>query len=383
MLILRKLGIRGSRAAKRRIFFNLVLIALVTSALVFAQIFVVSMSKGIADKYALLGNGHLQVHGSPTSGIPDLPGILDIQEVEQSFALIYSPQANKMVRLKGVGENYFNQLRRAEITIEEASDAGQTSLPQVMISTTLAKTLDVKPLDRIALMLVNNSNLRPQLCVVKSLFSSGYKELDENLMFCDAALVKRLFGGEADMYQELLVEESQLDSIKNELKAQGLAVTSWDEENYSVATNLDTSRQAILGVMLAVAILCGYFISELSRELVEDDKHSIAMLKLLGSPAALVRKVYFSTVMLVTFIAIAIGSLLGVALSLNLAPLLSFLAKANLPSLSFYLLDFATIIPLSDLALILFVLFSVGALSVAWSLRRIKGIELLSCTHFD
>lgn len=383
MLILRKLGIGGSRAAKRRILLNLILIGLVTGALVFAQIFVVSMSNGIADKYALLGNGHLQVHEGEETVVPPLDGILDVQLVAQSYALVYSPIANKMVRLKGVGPDYFNEMRLSEISLDEPTVSEETSLPQVMMSTILAQTLGVQPSDRIAVMLVNNSNLRPQLCVVKSLFSSGYRELDENLMFCDYTLVQRLFGGRADTYTELLVGEGKLSTIKGELIQQGFAVTSWDEENYSVATNLDTSRQAILAVMLAVAILCGYFISELSRELVEDDKHSIAMLKLLGSPSSLVRSVYFTAVMLVTFTAILLGTSMGIALSLNLAPLLSLLAKANLPSLSFYLLDFPVVIPYSDIALILFVLFCVGSISVAWSLRRIATIELLSCTHFD
>ena len=50
LLTLRKLGIGANRAARRRVIFNIVLITLVVSILVLAQIFVVSMSRGIADK---------------------------------------------------------------------------------------------------------------------------------------------------------------------------------------------------------------------------------------------------------------------------------------------------------------------------------------------
>lgn len=101
LMVLRKLGYRGSRAAKKRILFNILLISLVVASLVFAQIFVISMSRGIADKYALLGNGHLQIHETGELGLEPIQGILDTQLVAQSYALIYSPQANKMVRLKG------------------------------------------------------------------------------------------------------------------------------------------------------------------------------------------------------------------------------------------------------------------------------------------
>ena len=61
LLTRRKLGIGANRASKRRVFFNLILITLVVAVLVLAQIFVVSMSRGIADKWAYLADGHLQI----------------------------------------------------------------------------------------------------------------------------------------------------------------------------------------------------------------------------------------------------------------------------------------------------------------------------------
>ncbi|MDD2395305.1 MAG: FtsX-like permease family protein, partial [Sphaerochaeta sp.] len=237
--------------------------------------------------------------------------------------------------------------------------------------------------DRVALMLVSQNSIRPQLCVIHNLYDSGYQELDANLVFCDYELVHRLFGGKEETYYELLVEQSRMQSIKGDLQMQGYSVTSWDEENYSVATNLNTSRQAVLGVMVVVAILCGYFISELSRELVEDDKHKIAMLTLLGARRVFIRKVYFSTVMLVTLVSILAGTMAGMLLASNLGPLLSYIADKSIPSLSYYLLDFSISIPASDILSIILVLLFVSMISVQWSLRRVKVIEPLSCTHFD
>jgi len=101
MLIARKLGIRSSAAAKKRILFNMLLISVVVAALVFAQLFVVSMSRGIANKYALLGNGHLQVHEIADTAIPELENIVDVQLVAQNYYRINSPSKNLMVRLKG------------------------------------------------------------------------------------------------------------------------------------------------------------------------------------------------------------------------------------------------------------------------------------------
>ncbi|MGH0053941.1 MAG: FtsX-like permease family protein [Sphaerochaetaceae bacterium] len=383
LLVLRKLGYKGSRAARKRILFNFLLITLVVSALVFAQIFVVSMSRGIADKYALLGNGHLQIHEQPPLVLPDTEGILDVQLVAQSYALIYSPAGNKMVRIKGVEDGYFNNMRTQQITLQEGIPSEQTTLEKVLLSTTLAKELQVGIGDRIALMLVRDERIRPQLCVVENLYDSGYRELDGNLAFCDYALMHRLFNGEEETYYELLVAQDRVDQLKQSLKETGYAVTSWDEENYTIATNLNTSRQAVLGVMIAVAILCGYFISELSRELVEDDKYQIAMLTLLGARHTLIRKVYFRTVLLVTVLSLLGGTLLGILLSQNLSPLLSMIAERSIPSLSYYLLEFTVVYPVQDILVIVLVLLFVSILSVQFSLRRVKRIEPLSCTHFD
>ncbi|MFA6784956.1 MAG: FtsX-like permease family protein [Sphaerochaeta sp.] len=384
MLVTRKLGIQGTWASKKRILFNVLLISIVVGALVFAQMFVVSMSNGIANKYALLGNGHIQIHENQETEITVGEYISDMQFVAQAFALVYSPTKNQMVRLKGVGPTYFNEQRLGELTLldtELVSDG--STLPQVLISTSLANLLCVGQGDRIALMMINNNTLRPQLVIIKNLYDSGYKELDEQLVFCDYSLMERLFSNKADTYYELLVDDDKIETVKSSLQSQGLSVTSWDEENYSVATNLNTSKQAVLGVMLVVAVLCGYFISELSREMIEDDKHKIAMLKLLGAKDSLIRRVYFTTVMLVTVLSVVLGTSIGIFMGMNLGNLLSLLAKQSIPALSFYLLDFVIVIPYMEIALILLVLLIVGALSILWSLRRVHKIDLLSCTHFD
>lgn len=383
LMVLRKLGHRGSRSVKKRILFNILLIGLVVASLVFAQIFVVSMSRGIADKYALLGNGHLQIHETGELELGPMEGLLDTQLVAQSYALIYSPQANKMIRLKGVGPDYFNEMRLSQLTMGDREADEETNLPRILLSTTLAEELQVEVNDRVALMLVSQNSIRPQLCVIRNLYDSGYQELDANLVFCDYDLMHRLFGGKEETYYELLVEQSRMKIIKQELAATGYSVTSWDEENYSVATNLNTSRQAVLGVMVAVAMLCGYFISELSRELVEDDKHKIAMLTLLGAKKVFIRKVYFTTVMVVTAVSVGAGTLAGIALANNLGPLLSYIADQSIPSLAYYLLDFVIVTPVLDLLLIIVVLVLVSMVSVQWSLRRVKVIEPLACTHFD
>ena len=160
LLTLRKLGIGANRAAKRRVFFNFALITLVVSVLVLAQIFVVSMSRGIADKWALLADGHLQLYVGDSQMMIEHPSITTIDRVGEVNALLYSPDKNQMVRVKGVEHTYFNDQRLAQLTIMKRERASESTLAKIMISGTLAERLGVGIDDRLALMLVSTDAIR-------------------------------------------------------------------------------------------------------------------------------------------------------------------------------------------------------------------------------
>lgn len=383
LLTLRKLGIGANRAARRRVIFNIVLITLVVSILVLAQIFVVSMSRGIADKWALLADGHLQLYVDKRQPMIEHPSIETIDRVGEVNTLLYSPDKNQMVRVKGVEQSYFNDSRLAQLTITQSENASPSTLAKIMISTTLAERLAVKIDDRLALMLVSNDAIRAQLCVIGALYDTGYHELDEQLVFCDLAFLERLFTSGVTVYYEVLTQERNLETVKGDFERAGYMATTWKEQNPALSGNLETSRQAVLAVMVAVAILCGYFISELSSQMVEDDKARIATLHLIGAQPQVVRRAYWTAVMVITTVSIALGTALGILFARQLPPLLATIAARSYSALSFYLLDFPIRVPVLDLSIIASVLFCVSAVSVHLSLRRVSAIDALSCVRFD
>ncbi|HOE83599.1 MAG TPA: ABC transporter permease [Sphaerochaeta sp.] len=383
LLTLRKLGIGANRAARRRVIFNIVLITLVVSILVLAQIFVVSMSRGIADKWALLADGHLQLYVDKRQPMIEHPSIETIDRVGEVNALLYSPDKNQMVRVKGVEQSYFNDSRLAQLTITQSENASPSTLAKIMISTTLAERLAVKIDDRLALMLVSNDAIRAQLCIIGALYDTGYHELDEQLVFCDLDFLEHLFTSGVTVYYEVLTQERNLETVKGDFERAGYMATTWKEQNPALSGNLETSRQAVLAVMVAVAILCGYFISELSSQMVEDDKARIATLHLIGAQPQVVRRAYWTAVMVITTVSIALGTALGILFARQLPPLLATIAARSYSALSFYLLDFPIRVPVLDLSIIASVLFCVSAVSVHLSLRRVSAIDALSCVRFD
>ncbi len=382
LLMRRKLGIGANRASKRRLFFNLTLIGLVVCALIIAQIFVVSMSRGIADKWAYLADGHLQLYLAPGQVLPSHDLIDSIEEVGEVNALLYSPDKNQMVRVKGVEDTYFSASRLKQLSITSAPSQTST-LPKIMISADLAQDLGLALGDRLALMLVSHDAIRAQLCIIDALYDSGYRELDDQLVYCDLSFVRRLFGDGLTSTYEILSQSRSLTSLKSDLERSGYMVTTWEEQNPALSTNLQTSRQAVLAVMVAVAILCGYFISELSAQMVEDDKARIATLHLMGALPSQVRVAYWRSVMIITALSVALGTGAGILCSFMLPRALAAIAARSYSALSFYLLDFPIRIPLHDIGLIALVLLCASALSVHLSLRRVGAIEPLSCVRFD
>ena len=382
LLTRRKLGIGANRASKRRVFFNLILITLVVAVLVLAQIFVVSMSRGIADKWAYLADGHLQLYLGPGQELPTHPNIDSIEEVGEVNALLYSPDKNQMVRVKGVESTYFSKRRLEQLSIR-VGEASTSTLARIMISTTLADQLSVSLGDRLALMMVSNDAIRAQLCIIDALYDSGYRELDGQLIYCDLSFVKRLFGTGLASSWEILTEKGNLNALKDDLERAGYLSTTWKEQNAALSSNLDTSRQAVLAVMVVVAILCGYFISELSAQMVEDDKARIATLHLMGADPRTVRTAYWRAVMAITVVSLTLGTLLGILCARLLPPVLAHLSARSYSALSFYLLDFPIRIPVLDISIIVSVLLLVSAISVHLSLKRVAAIEPLSCVRFD
>ncbi len=379
----RKLGFGANKSAKRRVWFNMLLISLVIAVLILAQIFVVSMSRGIADRWAYLADGHLQLYLRPGQLSPTDSRILDQQRVGEVNALLYSPEGNKIVRVKGVTDSYFTAERRSQLTIEVDADLPSSTLPAIVVSRTLADELSLTIGDRLALMLVSEDAIRAQLCYIESIYDSGYRELDEALIFCDIAFLIRLFDTAIDEHWELITGPKELDSVQQDLRSQGYVLSSWEEQAPALSANLKTSREAVLGVMIVVALLCGYFISELSAQMVEDDKIRIATLRLIGSLGPPIRRAYFQAVLTITAVSLIIGSMLGIGFAYALPPVLALLAQRSFVALSFYLLDFPISIPFGDLLIIQGMLLLASIVSVNHSLKRVDAIEAISAVRFD
>lgn len=376
------------RVLKRgRLTSCLILIALVMAPLVCALIFSDSMMEGITSKYIYLSDGHLQLNWNGEKELSDFKAdeyssmLYSCDEVTSGYALMYSATGTSNVMVKGVGKSYFNDRRMDQVTfaVSQLAEGSTSNLKGITISRATADELKVNIGDRVALMIVPDDVdkvLRPVLCRIDSIFSSGYDQLDSLLCFVDIDYAKTLYGAKESTCLELLVTSEYMEKLDDVISVigGGYDISKWNEHNVSVYENFVTSRQMILIILMLVVVVAAFYTASVAQQMIQDDMQEIAITKLIGASDTLVRRSAFLSVYTVTFIGMLLGIVLGLLIGLNLGPILTWLSSMGLKSLSFYLLDFDITVPWLSILLISASLLLISYMSIQVSLGKTKRI---------
>jgi len=369
----------GNARNKRRLLRSMVLISLVVALLLVSLIFVVSMVKGIEKTYVTLGGGNATVSLST-----QIPSSLDFIENEDDVtigaALIYGKNGTKVCAIKAVDTaDYFNEQRVSLMHLQ--TETVDTTLPLLIISHELSQTLGLSIGDSIALVSVGGQNgerVRPHLCKVGGIFDTGYKELDESLIFTSSTSMDKLFASGTETHTELTFSSAYTtDEGVKELQQMGIYAEAWYNRSPDIYQNLLTSQQTLMTVFIAIALLCGFFVSSLALEMIQSDHKTIAIEKMIGLNAKRIKKVYFFSVELATLVAIAFGTLLGFILSSLLPYFLHFISTFHFAVFDWYLLKFTIYYPVTNIIELLIALLFVSFVTVWLSMRRINTVEPL------
>lgn len=369
---------------KKKLIGCFILITLVVAVLVSALIFSNSMMDGITNKYINLSTGHLSV---PCHQVDEIK--LNEQYIEYAnstvsgYVLLYSSTGNTSLSIKGVDDDYFNQARLSQINIKksELSD-NQNNLTGIIISETTAKQLNVNLGDKVAMLVVPDSNttlLRPVIVYVSEIFSTGYSNLDKLIAFTSLEYGKLLFPNKNSLNTEIVLK-SEYQNLTNKIAFEifennNTLVNTWDELNYQIYQNFISSKQMIFVVLIVVSFVAAFYVSSIAQQLLNDDLKELALLKLIGCNNKTISKLEFNSVYLITVMGIILGTILGILISYLLTPILKLLSKLSISSLSYYLLDFKISIPFLSIILILSILALISLLTIRIALRKTKNIE--------
>ena len=380
---------REFRRKRKRIIGSIVLIALVMIPLVVSILFTESMIQGMTDKYVMLQDGHIQAYDFVLGSDTQLGDerIFSADHSASVFGIAYSKTQTSEVKVKGVYPSYFNEARLQEISIDGTlPEYSGSAVPSVMMSSTTAKTLGVAIGERIALMLVPDSgtiSARPVLARIDALYESGYRQIDATLMFMHIDDLLKFNTAGYSKRTEFIVQNESADNLSSVIDSlrqtynPNIRWATWEAFNRSVYQNFMTSRQVILTVLIMISLVAGTYVSSIAAELVQDSHQSIALLKTLGATSANIHQAFFLTVACTTTLGLIIGMGIGLLLGTRLQSVLLWLAKADIPALRYYLLDFSLKIPWMILLEVAAALLGISAVTVLIALRRIRKISPL------
>lgn len=402
---------------RKKTIGNLLLITFVVTPLVLCVVFVDSMINGITEKYIWLSGGQIQFTAS-SDFIPEDPRM---SPVVSGYAVIYSSSSTADVMIKGVDENYFNAERLSQLGYKledkdgyelgakaSAMDNAYDSPPipsipsipvltgnEVLMSAGLARSMGLDIGDKVAMMVLSNPDkslkssypavFRPVLLQVAGLFSSGYSQLDDSLMFGSSSYFSGVFKND-EIQIEMLTGTNDIEAnmdIAYQIIGENSLITSfslWNERNESVYQNFANSKQMILVIILVIGLMACIYCGTIAQEVAADNREEICIIRMIGGSELQARRTIFLTALLIVTAGVAMGLIAGLILSLNLPPILKSLASSGFPGFALYLLDFEVQISGGKLLLLAALIIGISSMALAVSLRsneKYSPLELL------
>ena len=338
LYIPRKCGRGLGRDRKTAFLLPMLMILLISAVLVFALVFIQSVSGTIERMLAILGRGSVFVESQDMPDSSLLPEGAEVTPSRILEGLVYS----------GQGEGVLNP---------------------AVVSSSFADKLSVGIGDRMTLLLydADKDRTRPLLLTVSGIFPSVYPQLDSSLAYIQ--LESSGYG--ADGYEVLLPEGIDAESIEDELWRAGYSTRSYMDMYSSIYSNAISSINALYLVFMAVALLAAYFASDAAYVYISRDRNDIEMLMMLGAPKALMRSVYLRITMAGACTAMAIGIALGLILGFLSPHVFSMIASFDPAILSYYVTSFSVRIPWSRIAFMIILMIVIAAISVEISLFRL------------
>jgi len=329
-------------------WFSIIGIALGVSAI----IIVMSVMNGFRSDLTkrLLGiNSHLNIY-SPISYISHdslkiIKNNLKNTEYENVFGsietngLIMKNNFSKGVLIRGyetIDENHY--LYHSIIDGKLISNSNN----HVVIGDSLAKSINVQVGDKIKIAIPKSDNTilgnipRFKTLTVNALFDFGLYEYDNNLIFINSNLARKLLILNEYHFNKLEIfikNPENVSKIKNKItniintNNLNLYSISWLERNSSLINALKVEKNVMFLILTLIIFVASMNIISGLIIFVKEKNKDIGILKTLGLSNKSVLKIFFSIGVLIGFIGSAVGVIIGIIFTLNIQYIQAFLEK--------------------------------------------------------
>lgn len=350
---------------------NLSLVIIILFILLFSLIFIKSMTESIVKVLLYLGSGHIEVYSSES--LSEIPGF-ETYYVKTANSLAFSSSSSAALYIKAVDySSYFSDERLDYLNLDEAPESG------VVISKKMAETLDVAEGSRFTCLIYeeDKNRTRPVLLEVEKIFSSGYNEFDEAIMYAPFSLLS------SEVKQEIILEdESLIDSAVEELAEKGIASYSYKEIYSSIYSNVSFSSSVLLVILTLLSALSAFYSFFITQRVLDSSKKDIALLFLSGMSKKKIRGLYLKIIMIELSISAASALLLALVFSFFIQPLLAFISSFDIAALDNYLMSFDIVYPVLDFSIIISSFLLVSFITIMITIKtysRLDIQEMIKC----
>ena len=345
------------------------LIFLITAVLVFAMVFISSMTTAIDRMIIMLGSSSIvtgeEVDVSSWSGA-------SINKTREGEGVVFTEEGKSIIRLKGVNESYLQGEREEALKIMRSGEEVKNA---IIVSTTLARKLNLELGSSMTMMLYEKekNRTRPILMTVTGIFDSGYAQLDRYLAYVDFSLLD----GEEE-WEILLDQKDDLEKRCQELEELGISYKTYREKYSALYLNVRQSVSILYLILAFVALLAAFFSTDIVSVYLSRDRQDIAALRLLGMEEKRIRRIYLSLSLFAVAISALGGTVLGLLLGLLSPSLIRIVASSNPGLVEYYISSFSVTVPTMELLLMVLAMVVLSALTLFISLSTSGRKELMA-----
>ena len=345
------------------------LVVLITALLVFAMVFISSMTTAIDRMIVMLGSGNIVSYDDC-----DISSWESAEKfhVTSASGVVFSDNGKSLVNLKGIEEVYFDGERGETLKLEEMDLEGRNP---IYISKTLALRLKLDFGDTMTLMLyeTEKNRARPVLVTVKGIFDSGYAQLDRYLAYVDYSLI----GGEGE-WEIILGDNNETDKRAEELWAKGIWCETYREKYSSLYLNVKESVTILYVILASVALLAAFFSTDIVNVYLSRDYRDIMVLFILGMDTKRIRRIYLILSLRAVMVASLLGTVIGLILG-SLSPLLiKVVSIANPGLVEYYISSFSVTVPWSAIIIMILSMALLSLITLYISLKKEKELGAIT-----
>ena len=226
---------------------------------------------------------------------------------------------------------------------------------------------------------------------VAGIFSTGFLEFDQNVVFLNIENALSIFNKEEkDQNIEIYLNDPlKANKFKREIQKmnQNYFVYTWSDLNKSFFSALKVERNVMFIILSLILVVAAFNIISGLTILIKNKTKEIAILKTLGLNNNSIKKSFFLTGFSIGFLSTLCGIILGTVISLNIEKIRIFLSKVlNLeifPSDIYFLDKLPSEINFISLVIIFIISISISAIASYLPAMKISNMKTFRALRYE